>query len=174
MNTAARAIAFLIPCLSFGIAHADWAYFGAAAGCKQNEFELVATVETSDPENAGTMSTPRGYLELPTGTRDIRCAIGGVTVDTRLTVHGASKGKCMGGGYVAIQSLVIAGHKILPRDGPYEPFNWTCSTADPAIVRIRVLPGPSDVRMEICTASRAWEWGVGYTGITCHDMYLAR
>ena len=143
-------------------ARADWTVLGAAYKCKAGElFELRATVDTSSPDDPGTVRPGPGFTALKQDEPSrLVCVVGRNKVEAVVHVWSPrAKGTCAGSGDVSIESLLVNGKPILHTD---EPFNMACPSGS-AIVSVRVQ-GSS---LRVCRGE--WDWGKGYRSVKCND-----
>ncbi len=141
-------------------ARADWVVLGAAYQCVPGEsFELRATVDTSSPEDLGTVQRPPGFIALKQDQPSrLRCAIGEIKVEALIQVWGPkATGVCAGSGDVAVESLLVNGKSPLEAD---ESFGMSC-TGGPAITSVRVQGG----HVRVCRGE--WDWGKGFHSVKC-------
>lgn len=143
-------------------ARADWSVLGAAYKCKAGEsFELRATVDTSSPNDPGTVRPGPGFTALKQDEPSrLFCVAGRNQVEAIVHVWSPrAKGTCAGSGDVSIESLLVDGRRILNAD---EPFNRACPSG-PAIVSVRV----QGASLRVCRGE--WDWGKGYQRVKCID-----
>ena len=143
-------------------ARADWVVLGAAYKCVAgSSFELRATVDTSSPEDPGTVRPAPGFTALKQDVPShISCVAGAAKVEAALRVWSPqAAGMCAGSGGVSIESLLVNGKPVLTLG---EAFNMSCA-GEPAVVSVRVQGG----RVKVCRGE--WDWGKGYHTVKCGD-----
>jgi len=145
-------------------ARADWIVVGAAYKCEPGRaFALEATMDTSSPNDPGTVRAKSGFTELkPDRTSILKCTVGQAEVRSKIRVTSPrAQGMCAGSGDVSIEQLQINGQRVLAEQ---EPFNIAC-VEGPAIISIRVRASESLTEVEVCRGE--WAWGIGYENIQC-------
>ena len=148
------------------IAQADWIVVGAAYQCNKNDktFSLHGTIDTSSPEDPGTIRTKPGFTELNEPTNTIKCSIGKTEiVATVRIVSPQAQGMCMGIGFVDLQLLKINDRKVFEYP---ETFNSGCFF-EPVLFSIDVDATHTPPKVKLCRGK--WDWGVGYADAKCEE-----
>jgi hypothetical protein len=146
-------------------AHADWTDPGAAYRCDNRAqlFSIVSVMETSSPEDAGTVSAPEGF-SMVSGGSSVKCSLRHAKVVAGFSVRPPQPtGMCGGITLVSLQTLSVNGREIF--EAP-TLLNHYC-LEDEALNSIRITESNGVVRINICYAK--WDWGVGYHDARCVD-----
>lgn len=147
-------------------ASADWVVVGVAYQCNKesNTFSLQGTMDTSSPEDPGTIPPLSGFTVLSKSSNTISCSIGKVHVVAKIdVVEPQDRGMCMGIGFVSLQFLTINGQKVFQNP---VMFNSGCFN-DPVLFDLKIT---SKGDIPIMTACRGkWDWGVGYKDHECEE-----
>jgi uncharacterized protein YecT (DUF1311 family) len=149
--------------------YADWVEFGAGARCVNGEsFTVLPTVELSSDDPAA-VPLGEGFDQLGENSR-LACRIGAASVEASISAFGpAASGMCMGGGYVAIDSLRVNGVSIF---GLRTPFNWRCDGPERMLTKVEISDNENGPIVEVCDA-KEWDWGKGYSDVQCHRISFA-
>ena len=157
-------IIVVIGLLLLGVnAHADWADPSAAYLCDINghTFSIRSVMETSSPEDPGTVKAPQGFLPLVSDTV-FKCVFGRTSVLARIRVRPPQPtGICGGITQTYLESFRVNGKELF---GMPVSFNHRCLN-DEDLYSIEIKEVNGVTRTEVCYA--AWDWGVGYHNVRC-------
>ncbi len=146
-------------------AAADWAEPGAVLLCdtKSGTFSVRSVMDTSDPQDKGTVLAPAGYSAIVTD-ENYSCKLGNVEIRTSFRVRPPqATGMCGGMKQTYIESMRVNGTPIFE---PGLPFNHRC-LEEIALYSIDVHSVRGMVSVKTCYAK--WDWGVGYTVTKCDE-----
>lgn len=165
-----RHIKFVVPILFLASAQAfaDWADPGAAYLCDRGRhvFSVVSVMDTSSPEDPGTVIAPAGYTTL-SESRSVQCTINGKKVSAVFNVRSPQEtGMCGGITQTSLMSLRVNGMRVFELP---VLFNHYC-IENQALHSIEIKPEGSGARVKICHAD--WDWGVGYHNVQCESHRL--
>lgn len=154
--------AFLL--LTSAPAFSDWIDPGAAYQCDRGRqvFKLASTMDTSSPEEPGTVKAPPGFKELHLGSRTVKCAIGTARVTAEIVIQ-PGRGTGTGGGLtsISVETLLVNGKRIFETP---ELFNHYY--LDPlALHSIDIQPEGRGAQVRICQAE--WDLDIGYHNVQC-------
>ena len=155
--------------LGVGHAEADWIVVGAAYQCsaKAGTFSLEGTMDTSSPEDPGTIRARPGFTNLSKPETVINCRIGGSHVRARVSLYPPlDHGMCNGIGSVSLNLLTVDGKKIFDRP---ELFNSGCFN-DPVLFTVKVQVRTSGISVKSCRGK--WNWGVAYADSKCEEAVV--
>lgn len=144
-------------------AFADWIEPGAAYRCnaRARSFSITSVMETSSPEDPGTVSAPTGFLIVALG-RSVTCSLGHTKVTAKFSVRAPqATGMCGGITQITLQFLRVNGKNVF--ETPVL-FNHYCLD-DEALHSIEFKEANGVARAQICYAG--WDWGVGYHNVRC-------
>jgi hypothetical protein len=151
-------------------AWADWANPGAEYFCDKEKrtFTLDATMDTSSPDDFGTVKPYAGYQGVSHSKNRISCKFGTTNIKARISVDGPrASGMCAGYTHLFIDSFLVNGKRAFKPTS----FNSSCSSNDPDLYKVTVTEGQAGPMVRLCYAT--WDWGVGYTLTSCNDIHLA-
>jgi hypothetical protein len=164
MTTYYPHVFIVVAALASGSAQADWTDPGAVYLCDQKAkaFTIQSTMDTSSPEDSGTVVSRPGYKHIE---GSISCRIEGAQIETTVEVYPPRPtGMCGGITHTLIRSLVVNGKKVF--DHPTS-FNTPC-TLEPVLYEIRITAPNGSPIVKACYAT--WDWGVGYKETKCDDI----
>jgi len=153
----------LVPFLPWSIAQADWADPGLAYQCARakHQFSVASVMNTSSPEDPGTVKAPPGFVLLP-DSKLVQCNLGASQVHAIFRVRAPqATGMCAGITQISIESLTVGGKSLF--DAP-ELFNHYCIDEE-ALHSIEVRVSKGTTHINVCYAQ--WNWGIGYHNKRC-------
>ena len=149
-------------------ARADWIDPKAAYRCDTNaqSFTIASVMDTSSPEDLGTVVAPAGFLEV-SSVRPIRCSLRRAKITARFGIRSPqATGICGGITQITLHSLRVNGKAVF--EMPIL-FNHHCLN-DESIYSIDFSGTQVKTRIQVCHAK--WDWGVGYHGVRCDAREL--
>lgn len=141
-----------------------WIDPGAAYQCDRGRqaFRLVSTMDTSSPEEPGTVRAPPGFKELRMGSRTVKCAVGSAKVTAEIVIR-PGRGTGTGGGLtsISVEALLVNGKRIFETP---ELFNHYY--LEPlALHSIDIEAEGRGGKVGICKAE--WHPDIGYYNVQC-------
>ncbi len=149
-------------------ARGDWADPGAVYLCdrRSNIFLMKSVMDTSSPEDPGTVPAPVGYSHLES-TDNFRCRLKGVDIRGKFRIGGGGeRGMCSGVTRTYIDSLTVNGIAVFEFS---VSFNSQC-IKDDELYLIEITPIDSKAKVRLCFAD--WNWGTGYAETRCDVKQL--
>ena len=144
---------------------ADWTDPGAAYNCdpQKRMLSITSVMDTSSPEDPGTVRAPSGYLGFAFDSRSaLKCTFGHTSVQARVRVSsGRASGTCGGIPRTVFETFRVNGKEVF---GAPTTINFRCLN-DEDLFSIEVTEEKGVIQTKVCYAQ--WDWGVGYHGVRC-------
>jgi len=125
---------------------------------------MRSVMDTSDPQDEGTVLPPAGYSAVVTD-KNYSCKIGVIEIRAFFRVRPPqATGMCGAITQTYIESMAINGSPVF--DLPVS-FNLRCLN-DIDLYSIDVYSLNGEMKIKTCYAS--WDWGIGYTVSKCEEV----